>query len=395
MRPRTWIGGLAAAVCVASVVRAQAPHAEAVVTAQEVQVLSGPSAKYYPTSKLRAGDRVRVVEEKEGGWLAIEPPLGSFSWIKASTIDRHGKVAIVSGPSDVLVGSALVPDEPTVQQTRLQQGAQVVIFEDRPAQKGADQWYPIQPPPQEVRYIPASAVIRAATPVQTVSAPAGAPAAATSSLDPLLAQAQAAENAGNYAEADRLFRQLYATTRDPQVQQACVTHLDAIAPRLRASAAAYTPPAPAYQPPAPAYQAPAPPAYAPPVTAPAPAPGYAYGQPCPPAPQPQQAVSQYASQPAQPASFSRAPAMPQPQANSAPAIWSNPGYLRHSSLSVAARQTYALESSEGFLRLYVTAAPGVNLEPYVGKNVALYGPTVYSSELKTNYMQVQQVNPVQ
>lgn len=394
MRPRTWIGGLAAALCVAAFARAQAQRPEAVVTAQEVEVRSGPSAKLYATSKLRQGDRVRIVEEKDSGWLAIEPPLGSFSWIKAAAIQRlDARQGVVhTGSSEVLVGSALVADEPTQISTRLVAGAAVVILEDRPAQKGGEQWLPIQPPPQEVRYIPASAVAKAAPPVQAVSAPAPAasatPAAGGSSLDPLLAQAQAAENAGDLTKAEALYTQLARTTRDPQVQQLGSTKVEAIRQRLRGTAAAYTPAAPVSQAPA------APAAYTPPAAAAAPPSGYVYGQPVPPAPQPQQAVSQYTYQRDPSAPLTQQSPMPQPRPAAVPPQWSPPGYLRHAALKVEARPTYALESSEGMLRLYVCPGPGMNLEPYVGRNVTVYGPAVYSGELRTNYMLVNQVNPV-
>src|SRR5207253_6389516 len=59
---------------------AQTFPAEMTVTVSEVEVRSGPTKEYYPTGKLRYGDRVLVIRESKDqpGWLAIRPPHGSF-----------------------------------------------------------------------------------------------------------------------------------------------------------------------------------------------------------------------------------------------------------------------------------------------------------------------------
>jgi hypothetical protein len=64
-------------------------------------------------------------------------------------------------------------------------------------------------------------------------------------------------------------------------------------------------------------------------------------------------------------------------------------------LTVDGKPTYVLESSAGTVHLYVTAQPGVNLEQYVNRNVNLYGPMTYYGPVKSNYMVVQQVQPLQ
>ena len=89
------------------------PHGpyDATITAAEVDVRSGPGAdvKYYATSKLRQGEKVQVLREEDGGWLAIKPPPGSFSWINTRYIelvdqDRGGRVLADDVP--VRMGSA-------------------------------------------------------------------------------------------------------------------------------------------------------------------------------------------------------------------------------------------------------------------------------------------------
>ena len=59
-------------------------YSELVVLQPAVEIRSGPSEKFYPTSKMLRNDRVTVLREsKEApGWLEIKPPTGSFSWIR-------------------------------------------------------------------------------------------------------------------------------------------------------------------------------------------------------------------------------------------------------------------------------------------------------------------------
>ena len=56
---------------------------DAIVDANDVEVRSGPSEHYYPTSRLSRGSRVRVHREDPGGWYMIAPPDHSFSLIAA------------------------------------------------------------------------------------------------------------------------------------------------------------------------------------------------------------------------------------------------------------------------------------------------------------------------
>src|SRR5690349_13195071 len=56
---------------------------EARVIVSGAQVQSGPGDNYYATDNLNQGDAVEVYREKPGGWLAIRPPEGSYSWVAA------------------------------------------------------------------------------------------------------------------------------------------------------------------------------------------------------------------------------------------------------------------------------------------------------------------------
>jgi uncharacterized protein YgiM (DUF1202 family) len=60
----------------------------AVVVKDDTLVRSGGNADYYPTQRLQADDLVMVHRHDPGGWLAIEPPKGSFSWIRTRFVNR-------------------------------------------------------------------------------------------------------------------------------------------------------------------------------------------------------------------------------------------------------------------------------------------------------------------
>lgn len=146
--------------------------AEMTIIAQNgVEARSGPTLEYYPTSKLRYGDRVVVLRESKDqpGWYAIKPPFGSFSWISGKYVkpvdQRTGYVEVEgNGAAPVLPGSSLVNKEPNVESTKIASGSLVTIL-DRPMQVNGQSWYPIVPPPSEVRFIPKDAVM----PPQTAS----------------------------------------------------------------------------------------------------------------------------------------------------------------------------------------------------------------------------------
>ncbi len=57
------------------------------------------------------------------------------------------------------------------------------------------------------------------------------------------------------------------------------------------------------------------------------------------------------------------------------ADWIGPGTLRTTPLTLDPlnRQTYALETSPGVVKVYVLAGPGVDLTQYIGKRVSVYG----------------------
>jgi division/cell wall cluster transcriptional repressor MraZ len=83
-------------------------------------------------------------------------------------------------------------------------------------------------------------------------------------------------------------------------------------------------------------------------------------------------------------------------AGAAPVVQpSGPGQLRRAGFFVNGKQAYVLENTQGRPLVYVTAQAGLNLEPYVNRNVEVFGPVIFHGDLRNNYMTATQVNLLQ
>lgn len=166
------IGCLALGALPATAQTSPASPAELTILIPEVEARSGPSKEFYPTIKLRQGEKVQVVNEskEQPGWVAIKPPPGSFSWINARFVQKQpdGRLATVISdvPVPVMPGSSLTNQAPNVEQTKVERGTLVTIL-DQPMHSSTGIWLPIKPTAKEVRYIPAEAV--KASPAVTVN----------------------------------------------------------------------------------------------------------------------------------------------------------------------------------------------------------------------------------
>jgi hypothetical protein len=354
---------------------------EATITQPEAEVRSGPSAdpKYYATGKLHQGDKVQVLREEDGGWLAIKPPQGSFSWINTIFIellpDKRG-ARVLGDDVEVRIGSSLVNAPPTVMsRSKLKRGGLVIVLDTNKMHADNALWLPILPIPDEVRYISAEAV-KANPVVQRVQSspaamPAGPPGSAPVSAEDtaMWEQAQQAENAGKKADAADLYLLLANRTSNHELQMRCYNRIHF----LRESMGKTLP----YN-----YQAGHPTEAHYPSQAPiAPIPNYVAGQP--------QFAPQTTSQSTY-GSYSRPPAAP---VNSLQE--SGPGYLRRAPFWIDQKRTYVLESSNGAARMYVTEQPGVNLDQYLGRVVDLWGTIMYRGDVKTYHIQASQVRLMQ
>jgi SH3-like domain-containing protein len=128
---------------------------KAYMTADDVEVRSGPGEDFYPTDKLQKGEMVEVYRRDAGGWCAIRPPEGSFSWISGRVLKlQDGNLAVVK-EDDVAsrVGSSLSNVRDVIQ-VRMHKGETVELLDSKETLGGKSQvWYKIAPPSGEFRWI--------------------------------------------------------------------------------------------------------------------------------------------------------------------------------------------------------------------------------------------------
>lgn len=137
------------------------------IVSDNVYVRSGPGSNYYPTDKLRDGEEVEIYRHDPGGWYAIRPPRGSFSWISSRflKLGRDGLAEIVGDRVSARVGSRF-SDIRDVVQVRLQEGELVELMPSssidpaRPESVNAEKWVKIAPPSGEFRWVSAEYVDR-------------------------------------------------------------------------------------------------------------------------------------------------------------------------------------------------------------------------------------------
>ena len=164
MRPVWLILGLMGwAVSVGEAQPGRFPY-EAVVDVDEDYVRCGPGPKYYPTSKLRRGDKIVVHRHDPGGWAMVAPPSDSFSWIQSEYVQKGatGRGALTSNNVIVHVGSNL-GDERSVYQRMLSKGDSVEVLGEQTfvTERGPVKMYKIKPPPREYRWVAGKSIVPA------------------------------------------------------------------------------------------------------------------------------------------------------------------------------------------------------------------------------------------
>jgi uncharacterized protein YgiM (DUF1202 family) len=164
MRPYL-IVWLCLAVCLGSVAMSARgaddfPYA-AYVVADEVYVRSGPGEDYYPTDKIGRGQAVEVYRHYPGGWCEIRPLEGSFSWVSARHLrpTEDGLAVVAEDGAAARVGSNL-SDARGVIQVRLRKGEVVELLQDPDDAENDGRWWKIAPPSGEFRWIAAKHLSR-------------------------------------------------------------------------------------------------------------------------------------------------------------------------------------------------------------------------------------------
>ena len=121
--------------------------------------IAGRGLDFYPTDSLKEGRMVQVYAHDADGWLRIRPPRGSFSWVRASSLQpsENPSVAQVVNAEVAWVGALVGRVRQHKWQVRLEAGEHVEIVGDkrRLASMGdaAAAWYKIAPPAGEFRWI--------------------------------------------------------------------------------------------------------------------------------------------------------------------------------------------------------------------------------------------------
>ena len=129
---------------------------KAYVTAEDVYVRSGPGKSYYPTDKLKMGQEVEVYRHDPGGWYAIRPPKGSFSWVSPRLVEigKDGLATVTGDRLAARVGSRH-SDVRDVVQVRLDRGELVEVLQSGRSATGEQlqRWCKIAPPAGEFRWV--------------------------------------------------------------------------------------------------------------------------------------------------------------------------------------------------------------------------------------------------
>ncbi|MFO0877188.1 MAG: SH3 domain-containing protein [Gemmataceae bacterium] len=371
---------------------AQAPRDLRYVQVDQIEVRSGPSdaPEFYVTNRLRRGQAVEVVETMPGGWLAVKPPEGSFSYINTRFL-RHmlpempTHVVTLDGVKvPVYIGSEVLNRRPTVVGCWLEPGAQVVS-RGKPKSDEDGTWMPIEAPARERRYVRASQVERSATSTDSVIRTASAtvpasgstftptsPAAAApvgneaSTADQLWARAQQAERNGQYAEAVRLYALVGAETArsNPNMSAVALQRANFLQTGAQNYGASVGPAvgSPTY-----------------PVATPASTSPLQIGGPTTSAPA--------TRMPVVPTSASANPPRGYATRNGQTSWLSFRGILRRSGRTIEGQQTYALDDPITLRPiLYATPARGVDFESHVNRTVTLTGYSFWRGDLRNNFM---------
>jgi len=158
MRNRTALAAILVVLPSVCAAGEQFPY-EAYISAEEAYVRSGPGEEYYPTAKLARGEKVAVYRHDPGGWCAIRPPTGSFSWVPTRYLQpAEDNLAIVTEDNvSVRIGSQLSDARHTAH-VRLRKGEVVELLEPQAllTQGVPPAWCKIAPPSGEFRWVLAS-----------------------------------------------------------------------------------------------------------------------------------------------------------------------------------------------------------------------------------------------
>jgi SH3-like domain-containing protein len=125
---------------------------KATIRKSETEVRSGPGKNFYATDKLQIGYEVEVYRHDPGGWAAIRPPDGSFSWLRSRYLELGEDNLAKVNAEDVVarIGSSLVSQRDVIQ-VHLEAGELVELVDGDEDTHGS--WRKIAPPSGEFRWV--------------------------------------------------------------------------------------------------------------------------------------------------------------------------------------------------------------------------------------------------
>ena len=135
---------------------------DAVIADDEVYTRSGPGQKFYPTARLRNGEHVSVIRHDPGGWFMIEPPPGSFAWVRAEFVKRQDDRGVIKSDTPVVgwIGTSF-GDDHYVSSRYLQPGEEVEILGEKTLkdERGEVNYLRIKSPKGHFRWIPGAKIV--------------------------------------------------------------------------------------------------------------------------------------------------------------------------------------------------------------------------------------------
>ncbi len=125
---------------------------------KQVAVRSGPAASSYATDYLKPGQSVDVYRHDPDGWLAIRPPAGSFSLVRAADARKTAKAGvyqIAKNQVKAWVGTRVEQTHQPMTQVRLKTGELVALQSTIEVEEasGTQVWLQIDPPAGEFRWV--------------------------------------------------------------------------------------------------------------------------------------------------------------------------------------------------------------------------------------------------
>jgi hypothetical protein len=122
------------------------------VESPKAEVRGGAGERFLVTGALTAGDEVEVYRHDPGGWCAIRPPEGSFSWLFGDQLKLLAEDLgeVTDEGARALVGSSS-SEERSISHVALRRGERVIVLDSSAAAEGT--WYKIAPPSGEFRFV--------------------------------------------------------------------------------------------------------------------------------------------------------------------------------------------------------------------------------------------------